>query len=49
MDQDYNSSTSKHSIMLHDALISRGINAILEYNDVHKTVDVAVLEAKLFI
>ncbi len=43
------SSSSKHSKLLFDALISRGVNASLEYNDGHKTVDIAVLDAKLFI
>lgn len=35
--------------LLYDALRSRNIEAILEYNDGHKTVDIAILNAKLFI
>lgn len=35
--------------MLHDALIALGVDAKLEYNDGHKTVDIAVLPAKLYI
>ncbi len=49
MDQAINNSSSQHSKMLYDALTARGINAVLEYNDGHKTVDIAVLDAKLFI
>lgn len=34
---------------LYDALIERGISVVLGYNDGHKTVDMAVLPAKLYI
>jgi very-short-patch-repair endonuclease len=35
--------------LLYDALIKRGITATLAYNDGHKTVDIAVLPARMFI
>jgi very-short-patch-repair endonuclease len=44
-----NRSSSEYVKRLYDALISRGVDAVLEYNDGHKTVDIAVLNAKLFI
>jgi very-short-patch-repair endonuclease len=34
---------------LYDALLKRGIDAILGYNDGHKTVDIAILSAKIYI
>lgn len=34
---------------LFDALVERGVEATLGYNDGHKTVDIAVLPAKLYI
>lgn len=34
---------------LYCALISRGIKAIPHYSDGHKTVDIAILDARLFI
>ena len=40
---------SESAKRLYEALVSRNIDAILEYNDGHKTVDIAVLDAKLFI
>jgi len=49
MDQNNLPSASASAKLLYDALKSRNVDAILEYNDGHKTVDIAVLEAKLFI
>ena len=49
MDQNPINSSSEHSKLLYDSLVARGVNAVLEYNDGHKTVDIAVLDAKLFI
>lgn len=40
---------TQHEQLLYDALIKRGIMAILGYNDGHKTVDIAVLLARMFI
>lgn len=34
---------------LHDELIKRGIDTKLQHNDGHKTVDIAVLPARLYI
>jgi very-short-patch-repair endonuclease len=41
--------TTKHTQELHDALKNKGINAILEYHDGHKHVDLAIIEARIFI
>jgi len=49
MDQNNAISASASARLLYDALKARNIDAILEYNDGHKTVDIAVLDAKLFI
>ena len=49
MDQNNVISASTSAKLLHEALKARNIDAILEYNDGHKTVDLAVLDAKLFI
>ncbi len=49
MDQNPSNSSSEHSKLLYEALTARGVDAVLEYNDGHKTVDIAVLDAKLFI
>lgn len=49
MDPDNAISASTSARLLYDALKARNIDAILEYNDGHKTVDIAVLDAKLFI
>jgi very-short-patch-repair endonuclease len=38
-----------HEQKLYDALVGRGISAELGYNDGHKTVDIAVLRARLYI
>jgi very-short-patch-repair endonuclease len=38
-----------HAQLLFDALIKKGINAQPEYSDGHKHVDIAVLDAKLYI
>lgn len=35
--------------LLHDELKRRGVESILEYNDGHKNVDLAILPAKLYI
>lgn len=35
--------------MLYEALCEKGINAQLEYSDGHKTVNIAILEAHLYI
>lgn len=40
---------SRHATMLYEALCRRGINAELEYYDGHKTVDIAILNAHLYI
>lgn len=40
---------TKHEQMLFDALIQEGVSAQLGYYDGHKTVDIAVPEAKLYI
>lgn len=40
---------SKQTKMLYDALKSKGINAQMEYYDGHKTVDIAILDAHIFI
>jgi hypothetical protein len=49
MDSNNAVSASASARLLYDALKARNIDAILEYNDGHKTVDIAVLDAKLFI
>jgi very-short-patch-repair endonuclease len=38
-----------HEQRLYDALVGRGISTELGYNDGHKTVDMAVLPARLYI
>ncbi|NTU47011.1 DUF559 domain-containing protein [Candidatus Roizmanbacteria bacterium] len=40
---------SKQAEALYYALRSRGINAQLEYFDGHKTVDIAILQSRIFI
>jgi very-short-patch-repair endonuclease len=49
MNQNNVISASASAKLLYDALKTRNIDAVLEYNDGHKTVDIAVLDAKLFI
>ena len=49
MEQNNGKSASASARLLYEALKTRNIDAILEYNDGHKTVDIAVLDAKLFI
>lgn len=49
MEQNNGKSASGSARLLYDALKARNIDAILEYNDGHKTVDLAILDAKLFI
>lgn len=40
---------SKHAQRLYDALCKRNLKAELEYWDGHKTVDIAILEPKIYI
>jgi len=40
---------TKYTQALADALTSNGMNVTVEYTDGHKTVDIAILDAKLFI
>lgn len=41
--------TTTPQIILFDLLKSKGVNAILEYPDGHKSVDIAIPEAKIYI
>ncbi len=38
-----------HAIKLHEALCRKGVNAILEYPDGYKHVDIAIPDVKLYI
>ena len=49
MEHNNGKSASASAKLLYEALRARNIDAILEHNDGHKTVDIAVLDAKLFI
>lgn len=49
MEQNNGKSASESTRLLYEALKARNIDVILEYNDGHKTVDLAILDAKLFI
>lgn len=49
MQQSEEKYSSNQAKLLYEALIKRGMNAQLEYSDGHKTVDIAVLSARLFI
>ena len=40
---------TEHEKSLYEALIKRKINAQLGYNDGHKTVDIAILPARIYI
>lgn len=40
---------SSHEQALYDALIKRGVKAKLSYNDGFKTVDIAILPARIYI
>jgi very-short-patch-repair endonuclease len=40
---------TKYSRLLCDELMRRGIEPIMEYNDGHKTIDIAILPARLYI
>lgn len=40
---------SKQAQALYEGLLQKGVKAELEYSDGHKTVDIAILEARLFI
>lgn len=44
-----NHKPTEQETKLYNALIERGIKATANYNDGHKTVDIAVLNAKLYI
>lgn len=46
MEKNFSTSNSK---ALHEALKERGIDSILEYNDGHKAVDIAILPAHIYI
>lgn len=43
------SSATDQEIALYEALLKRKVNVIPQYNDGHKTVDLAIPEAKLYI
>ena len=49
MKQSEEKFVSSHAKLLYDALIKKGVNAQSEYWDGHKTIDIAILETKLFI
>jgi very-short-patch-repair endonuclease len=49
MQQFEEKTASPQAKTLYEALIKRGINATLEYSDGHKTVDIAVLNAHIYI
>lgn len=49
MKQSEEKFVSSHAKLLYDALIKKGVNAQSEYWDGHKTIDIAILEAKLYI
>jgi len=44
-----NKKTSEQQVFIHLALNHRGIDNILEYCDDHKSVDIAILESKLYV
>lgn len=49
MQQSEEKYASNQAKMLYEALCKKGVNAQLEYSDGHKTVDIAILEAHLYI
>ena len=49
MQENHQKYASKQARQLYDALCSRGIRAELEYSDGHKTVDIAILDAHMYI
>jgi len=49
MQQSEEKYSSNQTRLLYKALLKRGVNAQLEYSDGHKTVDIAVLNAHLYI
>jgi very-short-patch-repair endonuclease len=44
-----NHTPTKQARMLYEALREKGVNAQLEYSDGHKTVDIAILDAHIYI
>lgn len=40
---------SKHAQMLYEALCNKGLKVELEYSDGHKTVDLAILQPRIYI
>jgi len=42
-------SPTNHAIMLYEALCNRGVSAKLEHWDGHKHVDIAILDARIYI
>lgn len=49
MQQTFEKIASKQAKMLYDALCKKGIAAQLEYSDGHKTVDIAILNPRIYI
>ena len=49
MQQKEEKYSSRQAKALYDALFQRGINAELEYSDGHKTVDIAILNPRIYI
>jgi len=49
MQQPEEKYASPQAKLLYEALIKKGVNAQLEYSDGHKTVDIAILDAHLYI
>jgi very-short-patch-repair endonuclease len=49
MQQTVEKPASNQAKMLYDALCKKGVNAQLEYSDGHKTVDIAILNPRIYI
>ena len=49
MHQSEESKITQQARLLYEALCKKGVNAVLEYSDGHKTVDIAILPAHLYI
>ena len=49
MPQSFEKSSSNQTKKLYEALKSKGIDAQIEYFDGHKTVDIAILDAHIYI
>lgn len=49
MQQSKEDKITPQARLLYDALCKKGVNAKLEYSDGHKTVDIAILPAHLYI